>query len=238
MEARLKRDEFLRLREIQEISETSLLGTTHIKAAQTLLRHQFPAVGGLFSTELGALVNIPAAREEKWAQIVHSGTDHWLLVAKGFMGCEDIAVYDSLPYSRKHRTHVEACMSALLKTKNPTFNYIIMPCQRQTGSVDCGIFAIAMATGLVHGRDPSTSEYDQDRLRHHLRNCLKERKLNPFPSVSYERSACSRRFASVSVYCTCRKMDYRRTQKWAMIQCNECKEWFYRICISNFKKKI
>ena len=52
---------------------------------------------------------------------------------------------------------------------------------RQEGSVDCGIFAIAYATELAHGNDPSSFIFDQASFRSHLFTCLELRKIKPFP---------------------------------------------------------
>ena len=37
--------------------------------------------------------------------------------------------------------------------------------QKQKGSTDCGLFAIAVMTSLAHKVDPSTAKYDQIRSR-------------------------------------------------------------------------
>ncbi len=44
--------------------------------------------------------------------------------------------------------------------------------QVQRGSNDCGVFAIAFATSVLLGEEPSTLQYDQKELRGHLAHCL------------------------------------------------------------------
>ena len=45
---------------------------------------------------------------------------------------------------------------------------------------DCGIFALANATALVHEENPSTFLYNQKEMRDHLFHCLEPGKLHLF----------------------------------------------------------
>ena len=40
--------------------------------------------------------------------------------------------------------------------------------QKQKGSTDCGLFAIAVMTSLAHKEDPSTTKHDQNKMKQHL----------------------------------------------------------------------
>ena len=51
--------------------------------------------------------------------------------------------------------------------------------QKQVGSTDCGVFAVAFATSLAFGRSGFMPQ--QDRLRPHLQRCFEERYIQPFP---------------------------------------------------------
>ena len=51
----------------------------------------------------------------------------------------------------------------------------------QSGSTDCGLFAIAFATDLAFGNNPSSIAYDQANMRTHLQQCLEMENLTPFP---------------------------------------------------------
>ena len=50
----------------------------------------------------------------------------------------------------------------------------------QTGSTDCGLFAIAFATDLAFSNNPSTIVHDQANMRTHLQQCLEMKHLIPF----------------------------------------------------------
>ena len=59
----------------------------------------------------------------------------------------------------------------------------MMPMQKQHGSTDCGIFAIAVITSLVQEEDPSRFKYKykQMELKQHLLNCITKGELVCFP---------------------------------------------------------
>ena len=54
----------------------------------------------------------------------------------------------------------------------------MMECKKQAGEKDCGLFAIAYATAIAHGVDPSGMELNQAMMQNHLIKCLKEEKLS------------------------------------------------------------
>ena len=54
---------------------------------------------------------------------------------------------------------------------------------KQQGSRDCGIFALAYATELADGFDPSNFIFDQSKMRDHLFNCLENNRLTHFPKT-------------------------------------------------------
>ena len=60
-----------------------------------------------------------------------------------------------------------------------SLKFEIADMQVQKGSTDCGVFAIAVATSLLYGINPS---YKQDKMRDHLLCCLDSGSLSVFPS--------------------------------------------------------
>ena len=47
------------------------------------------------------------------------------------------------------------------------------------GLTDCGLFAVAFATSLAFGQD--VFEFQQDKLRSHLKVCFEEKYIRMFP---------------------------------------------------------
>ena len=56
--------------------------------------------------------------------------------------------------------------------------------QQQTNGTNCGLFAIANATSLLHGIDPETVTFNEYETREHLINCIEGKKLFPFPTAN------------------------------------------------------
>ena len=60
-----------------------------------------------------------------------------------------------------------------------------MNVQKQSGSHDCGIMAIAFVTSLLFEQDPANVRFDQKRMQEHLLKCLDSAKMRPFPVLSF-----------------------------------------------------
>ena len=92
--------------------------------------------------------------------------------------CDNPAkIYDSL-YKTIHKETTAVDLNMFKKIGKVRIEVTDM--QVQKGSTDCGIFAIAVATSLLFGTDPS---YKQDKMRDHLLHCLHSGSLSVFPSL-------------------------------------------------------
>ncbi len=56
----------------------------------------------------------------------------------------------------------------------------LLKCQKQVSAEDCGLFAIAIATSIANGEDPSMKEYYQGMMRMHLSKCFLNKHLELF----------------------------------------------------------
>ena len=146
----------------------------HINFAQRLLRHQFPNLNGL---RLTLLQDKPHCQPTVNAlQILRIKKCHWIVAFTKNKG-KLVYVYDST-YSSVHQ--------AAAKTIQTNFHCSmlsirLMKSQKQVGAEDCGLFAIASATSLAFGEDPSTREYCQAKMRTHLVKCFVNEHFEWFP---------------------------------------------------------
>lgn len=101
--------------------------------------------------------------------------------------------------------------------------------KNKRGGTDCGLFAIAYATDLCCGNDPSQKEYKQSQMRDHLLTCLQKNHLDPFPADARYPSMRVVKSFKIPLYCICRLPDNREEK---MGECDECKEWFHKSCLS------
>lgn len=73
---------------------------------------------------------------------------------------------------------VECCCTA-----GDTVTFINENVQKQIGSGDCGLFALAFATYLCQGLDPTNQRCDQALMRQHYVTRLKSANVTPFPKT-------------------------------------------------------
>ena len=57
----------------------------------------------------------------------------------------------------------------------------VMQTQKQVGGNDCGPFAIAIATSIAFGADPTKLLFDQAAMRSHLVQCFTDKVMTLFP---------------------------------------------------------
>jgi len=89
--------------------------------------------------------------------------------------------------------------------KPPTFSVKLCSVSKQSGSSDCGLYAVAYITHIAFGDDPSLVIFNP---REHLLKCLEEQKMQPFPILKKLRTSGSPSCViEVQVYCYCRCPD-------------------------------
>ena len=152
-----------------------------INLAQRLLGAQFPELGGLQSTLLQQKEAPILEKKEKMLQIIHCPSRHHWIVATTVGNNGDggkVLVYDSIfkKVDRETRKIIYSIFQLL-----PVSNVKVVKAQKQMGTKDCGLFAIAYATALAFGQNPSKLRFRQESMRSHFVACLEEDKLIPFP---------------------------------------------------------
>ena len=204
------------------LSPTAWLTDDIINVAQKLLKAQSPALSGFQNVGCGLTMNFSVETEE-FVQIIHTGEGQWVTISTIGTVHPEVVVYDSiyttLPMLAK------AQIASLLATQQPTIRVKFMDVQMQSGSSDCGLFAIAYATALSFGLPPGMFQFEQPKMHSHLQTCLEEGRMTMFLIRRTRRSA--NRVKSTdefNVYCTCRMPDLPDTH-W--IQCSQCREWYH-----------
>ena len=130
------------------------LSDLHINAAQQLLKNQFECFGGLQSTL--CQLKTPINNLTNAIQILHVHTNHWAVLTT--IGCTkqcQARYYDS-SYTAL-TTDTEKIVYHLMPTTTFQIEVQIMRMSKQVGSSDCGLYAIAVATALAFGIDPTAT---------------------------------------------------------------------------------
>lgn len=127
-------------------------------------------------------------------------------------------------------------VAVILKSKEKSFVIRHVEVQRQSGTKDCGLFAVAFAVSLCMRHDPHMQSYDQSQMRTHLKNCISKNLMTSFPPASKPRRLGRVKFLKeqrISVFCVCRlPWDRRNKTKGALVFCTVCKDWFHQVCCS------
>ena len=123
----------------------------------------------------------------------------------------------------------------MVGTNQKSFNVEIIPSSKQTNSYDCGVYAVANATAITCGLDPSKIEFTPNLLRPHFINCLIAQKLTLFPYTEIVHQKDPLVF-NVQVDCICRrplrfKLCNNINAGERAIECMLCKEKYHRACI-------
>lgn len=133
---------------------------------------------GLQNPLLGPVRHIRSI-SNPFVQILHTGNNHWVCISS--VGCSDgiVNLYDSLYHNVISKEAEEQAINLVGTNSFP--GLIVVPIQQQKNGSDCRVFAAAFATALVYGVSPSLLEFDTTKLRDHLCECLKGRKLEMSP---------------------------------------------------------
>ena len=185
-------DEWVRLGDIilsrkhkQQILNGNELCDMHVNALQNVVKSIFSHVGGLQSTLLQYKYAITTNKPgNPLLQIIHIRNCHWATL---YVGGDDIRLYDSAYTSLSEDTIT--VIAQLIRYSGKAFNIKIMNVAKQTGSVDCALYSIAMLVYLSLGTDPTELAYNHTELRPHLAMCLESVTVTPFPTLKHRKPA-------------------------------------------------
>ena len=208
-----------------------------IYAAQSILKQQF-GVDGLQSTQCGRNLSFRVIpRNAKYVQLLHANDNHWITVSNidfyAKKGIQDRAlIFDScVPMKIGHNVKMQIC--AFVRPATDVFRFDVLNIMPQHNSYDCGLFAIANATALLHGTNPVRCVWDTSIMRRHLVKCLEKKIMEPFPVLRERRvpfGSAVKHSEEEAIHCLCR-MPYEKSSV-DMIQCSLCKIWYHSSCIN------
>lgn len=219
-----------------------LLNDIHINAAQMLLKKQFSHINGLQCPQYQ--LSRPLVDCRNVIQILHlhnditkkNNIDHWGVISTNGYGndCEMTFQYYDSAYSTL-QCNSEEIICHLLTTSSKCFRIKvnIMPTPKQSGSSDCGLYAIAIATALAYNLNPSSLIFAQSEMREHFLQCLLNRKLEPFP-ITKTKKPCP---ALKQVTCYSCPKCCKGDDGSIMVECDRCGLWYHEACVNEFDKR-
>ena len=216
-----------------------------IYAAQSLLKKQTKGeIFGFQSTQLCKKMHQFRAITglSKFIQILHINDNHWICVSNiSFRGSgmqkDSVDVYDSLFYNSRStfvKFSTRKLICSFFKSPSDVMTFDLVNIKLQDDDYNCGLFAIACATELAFGSDPAVCNWDDTKMRSHLKCCLEKGSMSRFPSTRRRIPfGCRIRKPSKSpeenIHCVCRMPN---EESRAMIECEGCLKWFHHDCVS------
>ena len=155
-----------------------MLSDVHINSAMSLIKEAFPEIKSLQSTlkvQTSSFENV----SDGGIQIFHCGDmEHWVTVCK-MDG--NVVLYDSIQMDVLS-SELEQQIISVFGTKSKELQIKVPVVQKQTNKCDCGLYAIAWAYHLALGEKPEEMTLESKKLRPHFIDCLKNKKMVPFPN--------------------------------------------------------
>ena len=170
----------------------------HISVANKLMAQKFPSQHGLQNTLVLDKYDRYQSSNEDFVQLVNVAGKHWVCTSNRLSPPGMVYVYDSLPSCSVNSSSLHRQIAAIMKTEDAAFVVKHVDVQRQVGSSDCRLMAIAFAVSLCSGLDPHTLKYDQSKLRSDFLSCVETREWLPlaFPHT-WSNTTCGK-----SILCT------------------------------------
>ena len=209
--------------DVQRLDGNRWLSDRHMSYGSLLLKQVCPHLDGLNDTVLQPLNALSASGDRKYIQIFHVNGNHWLTASNLLTGdsCSVVDVYDSARVTLS--TEAKKAIASFHQCTSSTLTLRFKDVQRQPNTYDCGVYALAFATSLAHGADPTQLNYCEPRR--HIQQCFASGQLLPFPSVP-RRPIADDVIEHLPLFCTCRTVDDGKP----MIQCDTCDQWFHLSC--------
>ena len=203
------------------------LNDSLITAGQNMLKKQYgDRVSGLQDVVKLRTLSMDIEPNE-FVQILNKSDNHWFTIST--IGCKPgvVNIYDSASKYITRRNKEE--IAALLNTGEDTITIQYMNVQHQYGGSDCGLFALAFATTLSTGMDPTACTFNQELMREHFLSCINKGQLDHFPLKHTRRPILQPvKLESFDIHCHCRMPENPRDR---MILCNgSCKQWYHDTC--------
>ncbi|KAG1702037.1 Nucleoporin NUP35 [Nymphon striatum] len=221
-------------------SPTDWLDDNVIDAAQSLLSVQFNSLAGfqaacsLCEPKFGGYM---PSDSSSFVQIVNVNRNHWSVVSNlsseaGSQG-KVVQYYDSLLVGANKRcvpfSVCQVAASTLFCQSSEKITVDVMDCQKQSGGNDCGLFAVAHATALCFGMDPSLFQWKQDQMRSHLKKCISSGRIEMFPHTYQNVHKKVILFSfDFDIYCHCRKPYDKKCSGKGVVACDKCNQWYHQ----------
>ena len=167
--------------------------------------------------------------------IHHTGRGHWVTSVR-YEDNGPVYLLDSYlsldPKTAYMSVSVEIQLAKIYGKNSKELTILMPEIQRQTNSLDCGLYAIANMIEFVYNRYDGLRQgklkfnFAEDKMRDHLIKCLENKKMTPFPKSDNKTRKFKMHSDKIDLYCCC----FLPQHYDAMVECEKCRLWFFQSC--------
>ena len=137
---------------IEQVHNKEWLSDRHITGALVNQKSTFPGMDGMQDTMLQQNMSWDIPTNE-YVQIFNISNNHWVTTSNIGAAPDTINIYDSL--TQKYSLDDMNLFARFHRTTKDKITFKVMNVQKQYNSYDCGPYALAFATSLLHAQDPT-----------------------------------------------------------------------------------
>lgn len=123
----------------------------------------------------------PELEVTEFVQVININSCHWFAISIVGVSTGCIQWLDCMHSSPSDES--KKVIAGMMQCPKSEFVIQIMNVQRQRGSLDCGVFALALITAVCFGLDPVSMFFDQKEMRKHLLKSIVRQEITPFPTL-------------------------------------------------------
>ena len=220
-----------------------------MERVQLILSHQFREINGFQCTLLvpkyiSATKTWDYTKKDQFesragptTQIHYCG-GHWVTSYQAVNG--NVTLLDSLWYGLLSPS-LEIQLAKIYGHNqiNRKLSIAVSHCQQQkSGSVDCGVFAVANAVEFCLNQQEDVDrgvrdwDFDMSKAREHLKECLDQELFTEFPKKKTSSQYMDKEIFKIELLCPCGLPEVLDN----MVECDRCRQWHHYKCadVANF----
>ena len=127
--------------ELKSLSDNEMISDVVIDVAQKMMAKRHPWLKGLLDPILGQTKSFRRFQLQPFAQILHDGVTHWVVISTFNCKPGEIMLMNSL-FKGRVSVHIKKQICFIMNSKEREIKIKVAGLQLQTTGIDCGLYAI------------------------------------------------------------------------------------------------